>query len=102
MRPRLLDATARGEQITITRYSVPVAMLAPPIKPNPDRDAAIEAFRNGSQGIGSGSFSVVHTDADSKTAPCNLGAHVGAPFKEIERAFRSSSPAQRAKSHHRK
>jgi prevent-host-death family protein len=54
----LLDATARGEQITITRYSVPVAMLAPPIKPNPDRDAAIEAFRNGSQGITLGGLSI--------------------------------------------
>jgi prevent-host-death family protein len=57
-RSNLLDAAARDEQITITRYGVPVAMLLPPIKPNPDRDAAIEAFRNGSQGITLGGLSI--------------------------------------------
>jgi prevent-host-death family protein len=28
--PALLDRVAKGEQITITRYGIPVAVLAPP------------------------------------------------------------------------
>jgi prevent-host-death family protein len=54
----LLDAAARGEQITITRRGVPVAMLIPPITLYPDRDAAIEGLKNASRGITLGGLSI--------------------------------------------
>ncbi|MGI8856993.1 MAG: type II toxin-antitoxin system Phd/YefM family antitoxin [Thermomicrobiales bacterium] len=43
----LLDAAARGEQIIITRYGVPVATLLPPTEPQSDRVATIEAPLSG-------------------------------------------------------
>lgn len=43
--PRLLDAVAKGETITITKHGVPVAMLVPPCEvARPDAAAAIDAW----------------------------------------------------------
>jgi prevent-host-death family protein len=43
--PALLDRVAQGEQITITRHGVPVAMLVPPSpKPRPNIQKTIEAM----------------------------------------------------------
>ena len=43
--PRLLDAVAKGETITITKHGVPVARLVPPCKTaRPDAAAAIDAW----------------------------------------------------------
>ena len=44
--PALLNRVAKGEQITITRHGVPVAMLVPPSTPNQAKiGEAIEAMR---------------------------------------------------------
>jgi prevent-host-death family protein len=44
--PRLLERVARGEQITITRHGVPVAVLQPPpAAARPEPRAAVAALR---------------------------------------------------------
>ena len=50
--PRLLARVAKGEQITITKHGIPIAMLVP-AKPARRADPAevIEAFRKLRQGI---------------------------------------------------
>ena len=57
--PRLLNRVAQGEQITITKHGVPVAMLVPVASLSiPERQAAIEklqAFRRGRK-IGKGTL----------------------------------------------
>ncbi len=49
--PRMLDAVAKGETITITKHGVPVAMLVPPSKTQRrstrDAIAALRSFRKG-------------------------------------------------------
>ena len=44
--PRLLDAVAKGETITITKHGVPVAVLAPYVaQPRPDVGRVIDEWR---------------------------------------------------------
>ena len=48
----LLDAAARGEEIILTRYGVPVAMLIPPPAPiGADANVAIDAWLEIREGI---------------------------------------------------
>ncbi len=50
--PRLLEAVAQGETITITKHGVPVAMLVPPsAATHPDVNAAMDAWLEARQGI---------------------------------------------------
>ena len=54
----LLDATARGEEIILTRYGVPIAKLVPPSEQHLDPDAAVNALLQFREGITLGGLSV--------------------------------------------
>ncbi|MHB8648381.1 MAG: type II toxin-antitoxin system Phd/YefM family antitoxin [Thermomicrobiales bacterium] len=54
----LLDAAARGEEITVTRYGVPVAMLVPPMAHPSDPDAAVDALLKFREGMTLGGLSI--------------------------------------------
>ena len=54
----LLDAAARGYEITLTRYGVPVAMLIPPTAQPLDPDAAVDALLKFREGITLGGLSI--------------------------------------------
>jgi prevent-host-death family protein len=57
--PRLLDAVAHGETITITKHGVPVAVLVPPSDAQrPDPGAVIAAIRELRKGMTLGDLSI--------------------------------------------
>lgn len=57
--PALLDRVAKGEQITITKHGVPVAMLVPvATEPKPDVARAIKELRESRKGCTLGGLSI--------------------------------------------
>jgi prevent-host-death family protein len=54
----LLDAAAHGEEIVLTRYGVPIAMLIPPAEQPLSPDAAVDALLQFREGITLGGLSV--------------------------------------------
>ncbi|HET9893952.1 MAG TPA: type II toxin-antitoxin system prevent-host-death family antitoxin [Streptosporangiaceae bacterium] len=56
--PRLLEAVAAGQSVTITKHGIPVARLVPAYRERPPASEVIRSLRKARQGVTLGGLSI--------------------------------------------